>query len=547
MHVYIPPTELSRNDLQPEELNIEIDDTCPLGRSTASDSSGERSPIKYLYANCLAFEKAIPETSRIITGRRGSGKSSLIKAIHLGCYYDIKISVEHKEFVSWVTESVNNFTNYSLDDLVDEIKYFFWFLVFQNLSKNKPTRCENIRNFLKNVSGADEEIRVISVLKAWAKKNADNKGTLLNVSSGIITAIFQENGSNFIDAKKEAKEILKGKKVVILIDSPLEIDFENKFKSDVFSALVLATSTFQPDEALIIPKYFVSTENYEKIKSTAVNWDKVEPRILALRWTPHELLLMMAKRLMFYEFYKKLNTSDSLSFINLKTIENAIEIIHKYTEKKVHNKVRDKDEDTVQYLLRHTQLTPRQVIEQGNSIWSLSLEESQNLFATAHQIRIGVSNRERHNAEDVFEWYKKQYPSAEKVCNLIFSGKDQYISYKDFIVINQQLPDTEEYSKYKNDTYYFRRMLYETGCLGVVIKKDLLEENLYIVARFESEVDGKLDVGGDNILVVHPMFVRVSGACINDKPTEMYLDSVDFSKKPVCAKSALLHYRRNFR
>lgn len=319
--------------------------------------------LRYVYTECQTFTEAIKPRYRIIMGRKGSGKSSLIKRICLGKEYQFKIICQKHELINWVRDSISisESENIPLESYIDECRYFYWLLIFEEILKENPNY-KHVKSFLNAASPSDKGF--LSGIKEWGNANLSSKSISVSLTAGLVTAFSRRQGSNFEEAQKEAKAFLGDKKLVILIDNLEQYNFETKHQRNIFAALLLSAVNFEGGSNIVV-KCFLPSENYTQLENHSVNFGKLSQRIIVLRWTAKELFIMLCKRLGFGLFREGLIDSCDLSEFD--DVNKALCFWRQYFSTKVFNEAFKVYEPIVYYILRHTQLTPRQSIQLGQT------------------------------------------------------------------------------------------------------------------------------------------------------------------------------------
>ena len=500
-----------------ELLDLEWD--LPFGDALCKKSLDEA--LRYVYTECQTFTKAIEPRYRIIMGRKGSGKSSLIKRICLGQEYQFKIICQKHELINWIKNSIPNSESEDtpIESYIDECKHFYWLLIFKEISKENP-HLKHVKSFLNDASPSDRDF--LSGIKEWGKSSIQSDSIPVSLTAGLFTAFIRRQGSNFDQAKKEAQAFLKGKKLVILIDNLEQYLFKTKHQQNIFAALLLSAVSFEGGSNIVV-KCFLPSENYTQFEDYCINYGKFSQRITVLRWTAKELLIMLCKRLSFGLFKKGMIDFCDLSQFN--NVNNSLCFWKQYFSTKVFNEAFNVYEPIVYYILRHTQLTPRQSIQLCNSIVDKDSDSFPYRPIPSEIIREGIKEWEKHLCSEVFSAFKDTYPDAEDFCQEHL--RELAVSFRIASVkadVYQIISDTERYRIYKRNYRFIERMLFELGIVGIEKKVESPLDEIYNLAEFEPNEDGRLSPSKSCNLFVHPMFIHK----IN------FLRDQEVCKKPIC-------------
>lgn len=390
--------------------------------------------------------------------------------------------------------------------------------MFRRLYKEVGNKVPAIQALLERLNIVDKGSIHDAVIE-WAEHRAKSDSPVLSVASGLLTCLLNRNRIEFKHAVAEAGHVLVGKRVVILIDNPEDYAlrknedgandvvagiFHNKRALLLFRSLTFAAATFQPKEARISVKYFVPTEVYRFLSRESINWGKIRGSIHALRWEPDELLCMIAKRIRFYRFRCGLLKTETINLAELDSVEHAYkEWLCAFDELTV-NSVIGANEYSWHYVLRHTQLMPRQIIACGNRIFEKAAKQ---LPISLHYIKDGIDSSETDNAKDSLGIFEQIHGHILEFCEERLGDIQARISHEDlekniYPVLALELDRIFAIKDFSR----FRRFLSELGIIGRAMPR--YDTDLYYCALFEDEVDDILRIERKDTLFVHPMFLR---------------------------------------
>ena len=514
-----PLPRLSELELQKDNLKWDF----PFGNSYSRENL--KGPLQYIYVECETFTEAIKPQYRIIMGRKGSGKTALIKRICLGNEYDRKIICKQHKLMNWVNNSIGDerAEQMPIEAYQDECIYFYWRLIFEELAKEKEPQLKAVRGFLNDLKGS--EASILDGIREWSQVNLQARNIIASLSAGVITTFVRMNQTTFEKAKDEATEYLKDTRVVILIDNLEEYSLENPHQRNIFAGLLLSSVTFE-DPSNIVVKCFIPSEYSRQLMAYSVNWGKLNQHITELRWKDRELLTMLCSRLGFY-LYMKYKTrkyyQDLSKFVD---INKALAFWKQYFTHKVYNEQFRVEEPIVPYILRHTQLTPRQAIQLCNEIVKQAEDIFPNQSIPDRVVRKGIEICEKELCQEVFSSFSKTYPNAGDFCTenlrrlpMSFSLEELHTEIYGKIDIRN-----DKYERYKNDYMFLERMLFDLGIVGIGMPSDLPDTDRYNLSKFEPNNDEVLSPNPTTNLFVHPMFNQR----IN------FIRNLDVCSKPVC-------------
>jgi len=479
----------------------------PFGKGT-TDTKSDESSFQFIYANCKSFNEAMKPKYKIIIGRRGSGKTALLKRIKLYSNYDIKIECKKQDLIAWMDRRIDPESNYLLIEPYQlECEKYFWKLVFQEVSNQIQAESKSIDIFLEKGKSFFEKIWFGIV--SWAKQNQKSTSWIQGLASNLIVQFTENEDKKFARAKEEAKKYLEDRSVVILIDSLEEYTFETEHLQKIFSAILLAVGSFE-DEGNFAVKCFFPSESYSNLTKYPGNWGKISRYITFLRWTEEELLVMLCKRLAFYLYCNRYLNIDTLSKFD--DVGYSLTFWQNYFSSTVENTVFKVDEVSILYILRHTQMAPRQAIRLCNKISDCGHTYFPNAIIPKKIISQGVAVEEKGLCREVFGSFKDIYPNAEEFCDEYLSDLPMKLSLSELRSFHNRIfSNASPQNRKKYDIYsefnFFQRMLCELGIFGKE-HDDCSKHSTYCLAIFEPNEDHELSIGQDEYIYVHPMFIR---------------------------------------
>jgi hypothetical protein len=384
-----------------------------------------------------------------------------------------------------------------------------------------------VNGYLEKV-GVGEGENVDGVL--WNLANRLDAG-IKSKSSGIVSEILRGfDGVTFEDAKLAVTASLEraNKKFVILMDSleDFQLDFESVSRS-LQGLLKLVGSMNKPRDRVDI-RFCLPTEIYQRFIKISSNPNKDFKRALKLQWAATELVLIGAHRLtlyltMFYQDFIK-----GIFPLDVTRRADALTLFHSVLPEKITNAA-GFQEETISYLLRHTQLLPRHFLMLLNSIFK-STGGTQKLspFPIGQERIInGIRQMEGFIVGEIFVAFKLIYPTAEETCKRCLPELGHKFTMGDL----HRVFTRHGKAVFENDNLFdFQRMLLEIGAIGRVIPGK--ESDIYIKGNFEYNVAHELVLGQEDELCVHPLFSGIfHGTGKQERPVYPYgsvLDDEDY-------------------
>src|SRR5688500_16792986 len=180
-------------------------------------------------------------------------------------------------------------------------------------------------------------------------------------------------GSNEItidDAKTAVSKTLElsKKTFVILMDSldDFQLDIDSVARS--LQGLLKVVGAMNKPRDVVDIRFCLPSEVYHRFMKLSSNPNKDFRRALKLQWTAGELLLLGAQRLKFYIDLHYPNSLMGISLLDLTSRADALKLFQAVLPERITNQ-KGFQEDTISYILRHTQLLPRHFLILVNSIF----------------------------------------------------------------------------------------------------------------------------------------------------------------------------------
>jgi hypothetical protein len=302
-------------------------------------------------------------------------------------------------------------------------------------------------------------------------------------------------------------------RAIILLDSLEQYPVEIPSVAHALSGLLKCAGQFNEVNERFSIRLCLPAELYHTFfdhVSSNPHKDLTPPSALILHWVAGELLSISAHRLaLFLEMYfpEKAQSYRPPSSISR---QEAREFLLAFLPSTVVNSLGQR-EDTIAYILRHTQLQPRHLLLYLNAIFELERTHGSHYPHISQETVIkAIHNNEHLLAEEVFSGYRKHHPNARVTCEtcipelpLIFSESQ----------LHQVFNRKGKKASGERDFIDFRRILIETGVVGRVIEST----DRYVVGRFEYTEPHKLIVGSKDELCLHPVFARTYNCRISAK------------------------------
>ncbi len=484
---------------------------------------------KDLKALLMLFEKHnwiyknLHSRPSIIIGRRGSGKTYYLRSVFFDQQYDYYVEIRTPRVLGQVAKAIQKLsTEVVFSEMVSELwDTILWISVLLEIRKHPILQ----QDTLNVVNGYLDKMRVRPT--DTVEDALRNVATMLEeiVSKSSATESDLLWGADMISLNDAKTVVLKDletadKKFAILMDSldDFQLDIESVSRS-LQGLLKIVGSMNKPRDRVDI-RFCLPSELYHRFVKLSSNPNKDFRRALKLQWNASELILIGAQRLMFHlalnhpEFYK------NFTHLDLTKRADALTFFSAALPERITNHV-GYAEETMSYILRHTQLLPRHFLILLNSIFKSPNNGGQrgNPFPVSEErIVNGIRQMEDFMVREIFVAFNLIYPTAEETCRRCLPELGHKFTMGDL----HRVFTRHGKAVFGSDNLFdFQRMLLEIGAIGRVIPGK--ERDLYIKGNFEYTVQHQLSLSQDDELCVHPLFSGIfHGSGKQERPVYPY-------------------------
>lgn len=435
------------------------------------------------------FEKSLPTTVSIIYGRRGSGKTTCLQEAQKSNQYNIIVKIEKAhEFFDKLMHRVKCEKPIFYEGVADICEELIYSYFFRELKKREKD--------LEQLKAVCDYLDYSHELQKTFDGNADE---------------IEERKLRYPLAKEEALSFLKKQKIkaIILIDNldnyKLILDSEYL----IIQGLLKTIGSFNIGGKKLYLRFCLPMEFTPLIFQRSENPTKDLTNMFALSWSGKEILYVIAKRL---NVCMK-DRGDSIAEIYRKDFDgkNPSEYIQRFFPETIENSMGIK-ENPIAYIMRHTQLLPRQAITYFNDIFHQAFNEGilrDGKYIPEKIIRDAVKKSEAIFAKEIIKGFEKQLPEIIEVFERCLDPDKHpdllkmtpLFDYKMFLKHFKQCGDILQ--KRGNDNLsYFIKMFFETGCLGLVQNKT----GFYVNGMFRYNTEKEWTPSYQKDICVHPMF-----------------------------------------
>jgi hypothetical protein len=415
-------------------------------------------------------------------------------------------------------------------EMVSELwEMVIWIGIFSEVRKHTLVSSDDM--FVVNAYLDEMNIQysenVDGVLSDFARKLDDTINA--NPGGGVSEILKEFDRSRF----ERVRSVVVGnfertnKTFVVLMDSLDDFQLDLETVSQSLQGLLKLVGSMNKPRDIVDIRFCLPAELYRRFIKISSNPNKDFRRALKLQWSAAELVLIGAQRLNFYLaiFYQEFLKAQYPLDITKRS--DALKLFQSVLPDRIINQA-GFQEDTMSYILRHTQLLPRHFLMLLNSIFKRpGSTMSLNPFPIgADRIVNGIRQVEEFMASEIFVAFKPTYPNAEETCKRCLPELGHKFSMGDL----HRVFTRHGKAVFGSDSLVdFQRMLLEIGALGKVIPGK--ESDVYIKGNFEYNFSHELILSQDDELCVHPLFSGIFHGSSKDRPVYPYgsvLDDEDY-------------------
>jgi hypothetical protein len=479
----------------------------PLGPVAVSDTDAvER--LRVLYDDTVrVHEESREHPPTFIVGRRGSGKTALL----LSRQFDsdsLNVRLSTSETLNHVHQSILELQGRMLVSVETASKLWaqlLWGPIAVRVAQ-MPNDRRDPRGHAQRLWQSTKELRAAAagsvspddaVLEALTTLFLDefhSAGRIVSLDQ--VASSLEMGGASWSTTQALTRDLIRSRKLepFVLIDSLENLgDLVDQIQTTLQGLFHLVGRSASKPEQFRIQCCFPS-ELWPKLTEISSNPTKDFSARLTLQWRKRDLVHVCSTRLAHYlrnypgEYPEELLESPLLleNFLPLTVVNNS-----------------GIEEETIAYVLRHTQLLPRQVLHILNRVLQLAINDRPGrppLVESRHVVD-GVMDVEGLLCGEVFSAHHYRYEAAERVAASLLP------------TLPFRFTDSEGHRAWnrcglkhelQEDWVAVRTMLTDIGILGRLVD----ETDRYINAEFAYTVPGRLTLSHNEEYCLHPLFVR---------------------------------------
>lgn len=456
---------------------------------------------RYFFYHTRFNNLALDPNVFLIVGRRGSGKTALGQFFSFQKVMNgaIAIDVDEPAAFEKVLEDITQKAPHSREIAIPRIATIWhlvvWSVIFRELKDFDP-RIRTACIFGNRDGKLSTFIR--HCLKALLDRLIQSDEDLIDELEDIFADARIRNGMAAV------LEVARTRPVIVAFDTLENYAVHDQAMMRATAALIQCASDFNRDFAHqgVHIKIFAMAEVFPHLKEEVIlNPLKSVRNEVHMHWRPKDLM-----RLISWRFYNYLEALDML-LPESRTInwDNSTDVLEKMWYPYFGHSLRNEQnlpERTFPYVLRHTQMRPRQLIVLCNAIARRA--KAKGTFPRFHPDCIVGAVQERQNAlaEEVINSYSSVYPKVGRILEAL-SGLPMIFKANQ---LDKRAPITASEWSGEYSPHNFRQLVSELGIIGRV--RHLNQEAGYAEADFEYSYESRLPLLSENICAIHPMFYR---------------------------------------
>jgi hypothetical protein len=486
----------------------------PLGPiQTPSDISMEE--FDAIFDSDNQIWKSIQSQPAIVIGRKGAGKTAFLKGINLRNDGEIVVFLRSNSVFRTSLNIIQEFNSRRrlvfVEDIANVWQNMFWILIgFEILNSSNRRylqyKHETLVLYIEQfgLEADDDYETIFEKVLDIVHTNLANGSTLNSAFDGAGASIgFRGKPKISFRKYRELVESIfargSGRTASILIDNMEDINFDIQSLPDAITGLLKAISEFRRSKYNYAGTFCIPAELIHKMLEISSNPSKDFEHNILLQWRAGDLLKIATVRLAkyFFLFYHDFFL-DRIDALDLSSRGDIVKFWKAIFPENVINGM-GQPEPIATYLMRHTQLLPRNILQILTEIVKGNDGEGPPFQFSERAVLEGLRKSEVILANEAFRGYRQSYPPLAQVCQETLNKLPVVFKYGD---LHSVFNDWGKAASGFDDYFSFRRMLLETGVIGKVIEK----RKQYIVGLFEYTLPNRLNVTEQDEFCVHPIF-----------------------------------------
>ncbi len=489
-----------------------------------------------------AYAHLMQRDPAFVVGRRGAGKTAFLDALGTD-QTTLNIEINTSTAVAEIEDLLRAMTDLGVTLFAEHVSEIWaaalWHGLLVGLVQSPPdgidtddVRFQDLKVYLDDLT--DDGSRSISceaVMSLFCMELLDQVEQRKTVARH--PTLFELHGVKLGSVIDDVTALINEARVqpVLLLDSIEDfqdvLDYHTRTIEGLFMQVGRSTQPTAPYRI----RFSFPAELWHVLRSMSRNPLKDFGRFVILQWSAREIVKIAAHRFMLYleHFHRPfLDRNRDIALLNTDSERESLELLRMVLPPTVKGEL-GVVEDTIAYVLRHTQLLPRHLLRLLNAVWTRGAEGDGNgVRVSGEAVVIGVQDVEEQIVTEICKAYELVHPTADEVCRAVIKNLPRTFTdselHKAFNragkgavkrahrnIAERRLAERSHRVGMSNapypdmDYFDFKAMLLEIGCIG----RRIAQTERYDVAEFEYTIPHRLAVGDDDVMCVHPLFSGV--------------------------------------
>ena len=525
--------------------NVEpyINSNAPFG-PVASEQIGDQALWDELFdRENRAYSHLMRRDPAFVVGRRGAGKTMFLYALTTEAP-TLNVTINTSTAVAEIEDLLRALdeleTTLFAEHIADLWAAVLWHGIFTVLVRNEneifdvhDVRYETIKIYLDDLSSdaarTTSSEAIIGLFCLHLVEHAQSSRMVARHPT-----LFAMNGVTLAELIDQTTELLAeaGRTPVLLMDSIEDFQDVLDYHTRAIEGLFMQVGRSAQPVAPFRIRFSFPAELWHELRKMSRNPLKDFGRYVVLQWSAREIIKIAAHRFRVYLDHFQpdyLAANPDVARLNTDSEPDALALLRTALPGTVKGEL-GVEEDSIAYVLRHTQLLPRHLLRLLNSIWARghTIGDEGVVRVDEDAVVRGIRDIEEQIVTEICKAYELVYPAADDVCRAViknlprrFNDSDLHKSFNRVgkgalkrahrriderrLSTNARRIGALDQSTPDMDYFEFRSMLLEIGCIG----RQTAQTERYDVAEFEYAIPQRLAVGDDDMMCVHPLFSGV--------------------------------------
>jgi len=508
-----------------ERLRSYVTPSEPLGPSDAAQIADLEVAAKLFDIHNKSFNTLLRRDLSVLIGRRGSGKTALLnsykyrpfldretKQAKIGTTsdfrsYDVVIDIlTYKQFDRLQRLVMREAASIRpIEAIVDDWEslvtdYFFARLAHDEVEAGRHT--DAVKQLYHYLHQHEDDHRRQVREMVWGIPLRERIASLFHIHrQHSISTMNREDALGVAVAHLSETK----RRALLICDSMDEYNVGDQAFDRILGALIRFISHFNSRHERVHIKLGLPSEIFPEVRHASVNALKDLGNVEQLSWSATELAQIAAHRFrIFLELYEP-DLAMRFADLDLDKRGDVRDFWLHFFPPLLRNRY-ESDEEPMTYILRHTQLLPRQFLMILKKIINSSHSSTGGYIRFEKEsITEAIESMEPLIAGEILKAYEHVYPAAEKLCKPVFANFPTVFSYDEL--------ETRWRRKGRPvarllapgfDMPEFGEMVIRMGIVGV--GQD--ETDRYYSSHFSYDSLSPVNIGEGHELCLHPIFSR---------------------------------------